>query len=270
MSTSSTAQTAPTAAQIWATGDYAGVADRMIPQLGERLVEVALVEAGHQVLDVAAGTGNAALPAAARGAAVTALDITPELLEVGAQRAAAAGVEVDWVHGDAEGLPFDTAAFDRVISCVGVQFCGDHPAAATELARVCRPGGRVALIAWTPGGFIGQMLAAVGKATGAAGTRPSPLVWGSEAEVSRLFADSGGEITFGTEYLLMPAESPEAWVDYMAVAYGPFVRARVALEPKGTWEALREKVIEIATAHNTGQDGGFAGQAEYLTTVIQR
>lgn len=269
MSTSS-AQTPPAPAEVWATGDYAGVADRMIPRLGARLVELAGVADGQRVLDVAAGTGNAALPAAATGAEVTALDITPELLEIGARRARAAGLTVRWVHGDAEGLPFDSSSFDRVLSCVGVQFCGDHPAAASELVRVCRPGGAIALVAWTPDGFLGQVLGTVGRATGTAGSRPSPLAWGSEEGVAGLFGDHVSEVAFDREHLTMAADSSEAWVDYMASAYGPLARARGALEPRGGWNPLREALIEVADAHDSGEGDGFAGRAEYLTTVIRR
>lgn len=181
-------QTGPAPAEVWSTGDYADVCDRMIPGLGARLVELADVQAGDEVLDVATGSGNAALPAARAGATVTALDITPTLLEIGSRRASAARLEVDWVLGDAQALPFADANFDRVLSCVGVQFCADHEAAASELVRVCRPGGRIALIAWTREGFIGQVLAAVATATRGAASGRSPLDWGSEASVTDLFA----------------------------------------------------------------------------------
>ena len=222
MSVSST-KTVPSPADVWSTGDYAAVCDRMIPGLGAHLVELADVQPGDHVLDVAAGSGNAALPAAAAGAIVTALDITPDLLEIGSQRASAAGLEVEWVHGDAQALPFADATFDRLLSCVGVQFCADHAAAASELVRVCRPGGRIALTAWTPEGFIGQVLAAVANATGGAGSPRSPLDWGAEDKLTQLFGDQITGIAFQREQVEMPAESPSSWVDYMATAYGPLV-----------------------------------------------
>ncbi|MBS1881803.1 MAG: methyltransferase domain-containing protein [Actinobacteria bacterium] len=256
----------PTPAQIWAAGDYADVCERMIPGLGARLVELAGVRADEAVLDVAAGTGNAALPAARRGAAVTALDITPALLEAGAERAAAAGLELSWVHGDARALPFATASFDRVLSCVGVQFCADRAAAAAELLRVCRPGGRVALIAWTPEGFIGQVLAAVSRARGAAG--PSPLEWGRESVVEELFGDAA-EVSTSRAQVEMAAESAAAWVDYMAAAYGPLLIARLALRERGAWEPLREQLCEIAARNDGGGEGAFAASAEYLCALIE-
>lgn len=261
---------APTPAEIWSAGDYADVCDRMIPGLGARLVELAGVGAGEAVLDVACGTGNAALPAARLGAAVTALDITPELLRVGAARAGADGLRVDWVHGDAEAVPFDDGAFDRVLSCVGVQFCGDREAAARELARVCRRGGRIGLIDWTPDGMIGRVLAAVGRATGTARPgAPSPLDWGREERLAELFAERSGDIVMVREEVEMPADSAAGWVDYMAEAYGPLLRARTALGPGGAWSPLRRELIEVATAHDAGNGEGFRGRAGYLAATVE-
>ena len=259
----------PAPAEVWSTGDYADVCDRMIPDLGARLVEMAAIGPGEEVLDVAAGSGNASLPAAHAGAVVTALDITPVLLEAGAQRAAVAGVNVAWVQGDAQAMPFTDASFDCVLSCVGVQFCADHDAAARELVRVCRPGGRIALIAWTPEGFIGQVLAAVSRATGAVGSRRSPLEWGREPAV-RAWFEAVGDVTAHRGHVDMPARSAAEWVDYMAEAYGPLARARGALAPRGAWAPLREQLCEIAVAHDMGGADGFAGRAEYLATVIDR
>lgn len=259
--------TPPPPAEVWSTGDYADVCERMIPDLGARLVERAELAAGHDVLDVATGTGNAALPAAAAGAKVTGLDITPPLLSVAARRATASGLEVTWVQGDAASLPFLDRSFDRVLSCVGVQFCADGHAAAAELIRVCRPHGRVALIAWTPEGFLGQVLAAVSEATGGP-SHPPALDWGSERGVSDLFAAAGPGLDLQREQLVMRSESASAWVDYMSTAYGPLVRARRALESKGAWEPLREGLTGIAAAHATAGTSGFAARAEYLSAVI--
>jgi SAM-dependent methyltransferase len=218
-------QTTPTPAEVWSSGDYADVCERMIPDLGARLVELADVQAGDEVLDVAAGSGNAALPAARAGAIVTALDVTAPLLEIGSWRASAAGLDVDWVLGDAQALPFVQASFDRVLSCVGVQFCADHDAAASELVRVCRPGGRIALIAWTREGFIGQVLAAVATATGGAGSGRSPLDWGAEAWVTEVF---GAGVTAGTWICRpnRPSAGSTTWPRRMGLWCGHAPRSR--------------------------------------------
>jgi ubiquinone/menaquinone biosynthesis C-methylase UbiE len=261
--------TGPSPAEVWSTGDYSDVCDRMIPGLGARLVELANIGPGEEVLDVAAGSGNASLPAASRGANVTALDITPALLEIGRLRSAADGLEIAWVQGDAQAMPFAEASFDVVLSCVGVQFCADPDAAATELVRVCRPAGRIALIAWTPEGFIGQVLAAVTSATGG-GSRPRSLDWGSEETVTELFGRLAKDISFSREHVTMPAPSAAAWVDYMATAYGPMTMARQALQARGAWEPVREKLAAIAGAHDTTDGDAFTARAEYLTAVLSR
>ena len=142
---------------MWALGDYPAVAADLIPELGPVVVEAAGVRAGDRVLDVAAGTGNAAVPAAAVGADVTASDLTPELFEAGRAFAAGQGVTVRWEEADAEALPYGDGAFDVVISTVGVMFAPHHQQAADELVRVCRRGGRIGLVSWTPTGFVGEM-----------------------------------------------------------------------------------------------------------------
>jgi ubiquinone/menaquinone biosynthesis C-methylase UbiE len=261
--------TGPSPAEVWSTGDYSDVCDRMIPGLGARLVELANVGSAEEVLDVAAGSGNASLPAARRGASVTALDITPALLEIGRQRAAADGLDIAWVQGDAQAMPFGDASFDGVLSCVGVQFCADRDRAAAELVRVCRPGGRIALIAWTPEGFIGQVLAAVSSAT-SGNSRPRSLDWGSEDAVTQMFGRLAKDVSFSREHVTMPAPSPAAWVDYMATAYGPMAMARQALQARGAWEAAREKLTAIASAHQGGDGDAFTAQAEYLVAVLSR
>ncbi|WP_324276712.1 class I SAM-dependent methyltransferase [Blastococcus brunescens] len=142
---------------IWALGDYPAVATRLIPELGRVLVAAAEVRRGDRVLDVAAGTGNAAVPAARTGADVVASDLTPELFAAGREFAAREGVDVAWEEGDAEALPYADGAFDVVMSCVGVMFAPHHQQAADELVRVCRSGGRIGLISWTPEGFVGEL-----------------------------------------------------------------------------------------------------------------
>ncbi len=175
---------------MWASGDYPSVAAEIIPDLGAVLVEACGIGPGHRVLDVAAGSGNAAIPAALAGAAVVACDLTPELFASGRERAVQHGVEVEWREADAEALPFADGEFDVVLSCVGVMFAPHHQAAADEMARVCRPGGTIGLINWTPEGFVGQMFAAMKPYAPPPppGAQPPPL-WGNEDHVRTLLGE---------------------------------------------------------------------------------
>jgi len=174
---------------MWASGDYPAMVETFLLPLGPRLVAAAGIGVGQRVLDVAAGTGNASIPAALRGADVVASDLTPELLEAGRARAEAEaeGVTLEWVEADAVRLPFDDASFDIVISAIGAMFAPQHAAVAGELARVCRPGGTIALLSWTPEGTIGSLFRAIGPfaPTPPPGAQPPPL-WGSEAHVHEL------------------------------------------------------------------------------------
>src|SRR5262245_11023278 len=177
-------------AAMWAMGDYPAVATELIAPLGPVLVEAAGITAGHRVLDIAAGSGNVAIPAARTGADVVASDLTPDLLETGRQAAEAEGLSLQWEVGDAEHLPYAAAEFDTVVSCVGIMFAPHHQPAADELARVVRPGGRIGLVSWTPEGFIGRMFATMKQFAPAPppGAQPPPL-WGSESHVRELLGD---------------------------------------------------------------------------------
>ncbi|HVH23686.1 MAG TPA: methyltransferase domain-containing protein [Pseudonocardia sp.] len=159
---------------LWASGDYSAVAAELIPALGLELVRACAIRPGQDVLDVAAGTGNAAIPAAELGATVIASDLTPELFEAGRKIAADRGVDLDWVDGDAEALPFPDNSFDMVMSCVGAMFAPRHQATADELIRVCRPGGTIGMINWTPEGFIGNLFATMRPVRAAAPARRHP------------------------------------------------------------------------------------------------
>ena len=167
---------------LWASGNYPAVAAELIPALGPELVQACGVRAGDRVLDVAAGSGNAAIPAAAVGGIVTASDLTPELFDAGRRIAAGRGVELEWVEADAEALPFADNSFDVVMSCVGAMFAPHHQVTADELVRVCRPGGTIGMINWTPQGFIGNLLATMKPYAPPPppGASPPPL-WGDEA-----------------------------------------------------------------------------------------
>src|SRR5919107_4596405 len=175
---------------MWASGDYPALADEMLLELGAILVEACGITSRHRVLDVAAGSGNAAIPAAMMGAKVVASDLTPELFEAGRREAANRGVSLDWQEADAEALPFGDAEFDVVMSCLGVMFAPHHQQAADQLVRVCKPGGTIGLLSWTPEGFIGRMFATMKPFAPPPppGAQPAPL-WGSEEHVHELFGD---------------------------------------------------------------------------------
>ena len=193
---------------MWAMGNYNAVATEVIPALGPVLVEAAGVKAGDRVLDIAAGSGNASLPAARAGAKVVASDLTPELLELGRQQAEAAGLEIDWQEADAEALPYADGEFDVVLSLVGIMFAPHHQQSADELARVTRGGGRIGLISWTPEGFIGQMFATMKPYAPPPppGASPPPL-WGREEHVRELLGDRVSDVK-GTVQSLRSTPSP--------------------------------------------------------------
>jgi SAM-dependent methyltransferase len=248
----------------WDSGDYTDVADRFVIPVGRAAIHAANLAPGTEVLDVAAGSGNPAIPAAQAGARVTALDLAPSLLEIGRRRARNAGVDIDWVEGDAEALPFDDESFDVALSVVGVQFAPRHELAARELARVVRPGGRIVLASWTPRGFIGQFL----KTVAARMPKPpegasSPPLWGHEAHVRKLFAEAGVQFEFELRYAEFSYRSAAGLVDYMAYHYGPLLKARERLTQEGTWDELRRELVALSERSNVFMDG-FCAPSEYL------
>lgn len=210
---------------MWALGDYPQVASDVIPELGTVLVRETGVRQGDRVLDVAAGSGNAAIPAALLGAEVVAVDLTPELLRSGEKSASEQGARLEWREADAEALPFADGAFDAVMSCVGVMFAPHHARTADELVRVCRPGGRIGLINWTPEGFIGQMFAAMRPYAPPPppGAQPPPL-WGDEGHVRELFGDRVTDLAAERRTLRVDRFSrPEEFRDFFKTCYGPSI-----------------------------------------------
>jgi SAM-dependent methyltransferase len=254
---------------LWVLGDYDRVATEVVAPLGRVLVDAAGVGPGDRVLDVAAGSGNASLPAAATGARVTATDLTPELLDIGRRRAAEQGLELSWQEADAEHLGFGDGAFDVVMSCVGVMFAPFHQPVADELVRVVRPGGRIALINWTPGGFIGQLFAALKPFAAAPppGASPGPL-WGDEAHVCTLLGDNITQLH--AHRRLLPVDcfaSGTEFRDFFGSFYGPTIAARrnVAEDPNRA-AALDQALVDLADA-NGATDGHM--DWEYLLVVAQ-
>ena len=212
-------------AAIWARGDYSRVADEIVGSLGGLLVEAAGVRAGDVVVDVAAGTGTSALPAARRGATVTATDLTPELLAIARRRAEAEGLTVRWRTADAEKMPCDDAEYDTVLSCIGVMFAPHHQTAADELIRICRPGGTIGVLSWTPEGFIGQMFATMKPYAPPPppGASPAPL-WGHADHVRAMFGDRVTGLVARQQNLRVERFATGAeFRDLFKINYGPTI-----------------------------------------------
>lgn len=242
---------------MWALGDYPAVAIDVIPELGRILVAATGVGPGQRVLDVAAGTGNAAVPAALAGADVVASDLTPELFPAGRAFAAHEGVELTWEEGDAEALPYPDASFDAVLSCVGVMFTPHHQRAADELVRVCRPGGRIGLVSWTPTGFVGEMFRTMKPYAPPPppGAQPPPL-WGDEEHVRALLGDRVTDVVARRQTLAVGGfASPEAWREYWKSVYGPTIVAyrTVADDPERV-AALDRDLTALAARFDRGTD----------------
>jgi SAM-dependent methyltransferase len=235
------------ARRTWATGDFAEVARLTLWPVGERLVRRVGVGRGETVLDVACGTGNAALRAAQAGGRTTGVDLTPELFDEGRALAAEAGVEIEWVEGDAEDLPFADATFDVVLSTFGVMFAPRHRIAADELVRVLRPDGRFGLTTWTPEGVTGRMFRALGAyAPPAPPFAAPPLLWGDEEHVHELFAGSGVTLEFARETAPPPPfATADEMVGWSERTFGPVIMLKAALEARGEWEACRRTLLEL-------------------------
>jgi SAM-dependent methyltransferase len=252
----------------WAAGDYAAVARHIDDVPPSDLLASVPVRAGDEVLDVATGTGNVALRAAAAGARVAGVDLTPELLDVAGARASEQGVAVDWVQGDAEALPFADDSFDVVLSVFGVQFAPRHEVVARELARVCRPGGQIGLVNWTPEGQIGELFKIMGAYMPAPPDYASPPPrWGSEEHVRDLFADTPVEFVFARGNNPWRFPSAEDYVRFMETNYGPTLKARERLAAEGRWDECRAEIRAMAERRNESTDGGLLIQAEYLIAV---
>jgi SAM-dependent methyltransferase len=254
----------------WALGDYDRFARELVWGFGPELVAACDIGPGQRVLDVAAGTGNVALRAAEAGAAVVASDLTGESLAVGERNARALGLEIEWVRADAQVLPFADGAFDVVTSAVGVMFAPDHRAAAGELLRVCRPGGTIGLIGYTPEGAAGAFFAALAAHAPPlpAGAQP-PILWGSEDHVRDLFGDRVEwlELTRRT-YVERRPGGPQGYCDFFKETFGPLIAIRAGAEDPG---ALDRDLLAYATRANRGAPGGAAEiEYEYLLAVARR
>ncbi|MGH3585487.1 MAG: class I SAM-dependent methyltransferase [Pseudonocardia sp.] len=252
---------------LWAAGDYPRIAAELVPQFGPALVAAAGVHAGQRVLDVGAGSGNAAIPAAERGARVTASDLTPELFDAGRRIAAERAVTLDWVEADAEALPFPDDAYDVVLSSVGAMFAPRHQAVADELVRVTRPGGTIAMINWTPDGFIGNLFRTMAPFAPPPppGASPPPL-WGDERHVRELFGDRVTDLRARQGQIVMTHEGdPAGFREYWKQHYGPTIAVyRFNADRPDRVAELDRDFLTLLTDWNGGTDRQATYEAAYL------
>ena len=254
---------------MWAAGDYPLMVDTFLLPVGPRLVEACAIAPGMRVLDVAAGTGNASIPAARTGASVTASDLTPDLLDAGRRTAEAEGVELEWVEADAENLPFEDGSFDVVMSAIGVMFAPHHQASADELVRVCRPGGTVGLLSWTPDGMLGALFATMKPFAPPppAGAQPPPL-WGSEEHLRGLFGERVQFHTLDRDVLEISAfERPREYGEHFKAHYGPTIAARANAARDGREAQFDEALDAFCDEWNRGTADRARFEKEYLLAV---
>ena len=257
---------------MWASGDYPSMVDTFLLPLGPRLVEACDIGPGMRVLDVAAGTGNASIPAAQRGAEVTASDLTPELFEAGRRRAESESVELEWVEADAENLPFEDGSFDVVMSSIGVMFTPHHQHAADELVRACRAGGTIGLLSWTAEGMIGALFRTMGPFAPPPppGAQPPPL-WGSEDHLRELFGDRVDFRTQQRDVLDVTAfERPQDYGEHFKARYGPTIVARANASRNDREAEFDEAVDRFCDEWNLGTPDDARFEQEYLVAIGTR
>jgi ubiquinone/menaquinone biosynthesis C-methylase UbiE len=252
----------------WASGDYA-VIGTTLQLVGEQLAEACDLRWDEDVLDVAAGNGNATLAAARRGCRVVSTDYVGALLDRGAERARAERLDVEFKVADAEALPFEDASFDAVLSTFGVMFTPDQVKAASELARVCRPGGRIGMANWTPEGFIGQLFKTLGRhMPPPAGVQP-PSLWGVDAHLHKLFGDKAAAIDVTPRQFNFRYRSAAHFIDVFRTWYGPVHKAFAALPPEKGAELERD-LTDLLNSHNRAGAGALCLPSDYAEIVVQR
>jgi len=253
---------------VWSAGDWPGFAP-IIQDVSDEVAESIGVGEGDDYLDVATGSGNGAEAAARRGARVTGLDLVPGLIDAARARFQSAGLDAEFVVGDAENLPFGDDSFDRITSIFGVMFAPRHQVAADELVRVARPGAAIAIAAWTPDGLNGRMFKLLGQhmPPPPEGFVP-PVMCGTEDYVRDLFSASGLEVSCEVRKAKFEFSSSEAWMEHVEQNLGPVVMAKAALEPEGRWEPVRAELQELEDSYNEADDGTIRLAPEYLLTTV--
>jgi SAM-dependent methyltransferase len=258
--------------KMWASGDYPSMVETFLLPLGPRLVDACGIGPGMRVLDVAAGTGNASIPAARAGAEVVASDLTPELLEAGRARAEAEGLALEWAEADAENLPFGDESFDVVISSIGAMFAPHHQEVADQLVRVCRPGGTIGLLSWTPEGMIGALFRTMGPFAPPPppGAQPAPL-WGSEEHLRGLFGERVDWRTLERDALDITAfDRPRDYGEHFKARYGPTIAARANAQKDGREAEFDEALDGFCDEWNRGSEEDARFEKEYLLAVGTR
>jgi SAM-dependent methyltransferase len=253
---------------MWSEGDFATVATGIVI-VGELLCEEVDVMPGERVVDVACGSGTAALAAARRGAGVTGVDYVPALLERGRERAAAERVEIDWVVGDAEALPLEDGSFDVVLSTFGAMFAPDQARAAHELLRVARPGGRIGMSNWTPDGLMGEFFQTIAKHAPPPIKLDPPTLWGVEGHLHTLFGDEITSLELKPRDFVMRARSVEHWLGFFRENLGPLKVAFARIGEDGE-AALVDDLSELMHRYNRAGDAGLAAPASYVDVIAHR
>jgi ubiquinone/menaquinone biosynthesis C-methylase UbiE len=252
----------------WSSGDYA-IVGTTLQIVGESLCEALDVRPEQEVLDVAAGNGNASLAAARRWCRVVSTDYVPALLERAGERAAAERLEIDFHEADAEALPFEDGRFDVVLSTFGVMFTPNQERAAAELLRVCRPGGKIGLANWTPDGFIGQLFKVIGRHLPPVAGVQSPALWGTRARMTELFEPQASSIQAEARHFVFRYRSPKHWLHVFKTYYGPLLKSFAALDAAAQ-AALTSDLMTLIERFNRSGDGSMVVPSEYLEVVITR
>ncbi|HXV56445.1 MAG TPA: class I SAM-dependent methyltransferase [Gaiellaceae bacterium] len=251
----------------WDAGDYATLSER-IADVGELVAARAGIEPGTSVLDVACGTGNAAIPAARAGGRVTALDLTPKLLAQGRAKAESAGLALEWVEGDAEELPFEDDSFDRVLSTFGHMFAPRHRQAADEMIRVCREGGAIVTATWAADGIFGALSAATAPYMPPPPEFASPpVLWGTEEYVRELFGSAASSIEIERHVNYVEDDSVESFAELFMSRFPPMVAAQAMLGER--FAELRARIVELWRDANEAEDGSFRLPQEYLLSIVR-
>jgi len=254
---------------MWSAGDWPTLA-KLVEEPGRRTVERAGIASGQEVLDVGAGNGNVAIPAAQAGARVVALDPTPELFESGRARAAEAGVEIEWVEGEATALPYDDDRFDAVLSNFGAMFAGDHMRAAAELSRVCKPDGVIVMTSWALDHMNGRLFFAMGPfmPPPPEGVQP-PFLWGDEDHVRECFGPTGRTVTIERDTAPVEFPNVDELMAFMEATLGPVAANRERLQQEGRYDEMLAAMRDVYAQYDEGGGTSYRASPQYLAITAR-